>query len=89
MAGNANSGRRPNERVIAQNLSIMLDEIDPTSGRKRMVRTLEALLQKAEEGDVAAINVVFDRLEGKPKQETSNSHTHEGKLEIVRRIVKD
>lgn len=66
MAGNVNSGRKPNERLMAKNLSILLDEIDPKTQRKRMIRVLKKLIENAEDGDNVAINAIMDRVDGKP-----------------------
>ena len=66
MAGNVNSGRKPNARLMAKNLSILLDEIDPVTQRKRMIRVLKKLIENAEDGDNVAINAIMDRVDGKP-----------------------
>lgn len=63
--GNKNSGRRPNEKVIAQNLKIILDEVDPVTDRKRMMNVLRKLVESAEEGKMDAMKELFDRIEGK------------------------
>lgn len=39
---------------------------------------LKKLLEKAEEGDMAAINTIMDRLEGKPIQKSQIDHTSGG-----------
>lgn len=63
--GNKNSGRKPNERVIAQNLKIILDELDPKTDRKRMMNILHKLVESAEDGKMDAMKELFDRIEGK------------------------
>lgn len=69
MAGvKGKSGRKSNERPIRHALSQKLDETDPSTGRKRMINLVEALLTEAENGDLQAIREVFDRVEGKPTQ---------------------
>lgn len=66
MAGNENSGRKANEKVIRQNLLLILDQLDEGTDRKRIVRVLEKLVSNAEEGDIQAINAIMDRVDGKP-----------------------
>ena len=51
---------------MAKNLSILLDEIDPVTQRKRMIRVLKKLIENAEDGDNVAINAIMDRVDGKP-----------------------
>lgn len=68
MAGvKGKSGRKANEKVIAQNLSIILDELDPSTDRRRMLNVLYKLVEQAENGDMTAMREMFDRLEGRPK----------------------
>lgn len=52
--------------------------------RKRLRRIANALLSKAEEGDVQAIKEVGDRLDGKPAQEQHN--TNETTIRYVARL---
>lgn len=89
MAGvKGRSGRKANEPIITQNLIIALNQADPKApGRKRMLGIIEALLKKAEGGDVQAINTVLERVEGKVPQKNENTHAIEGKLELVKRIA--
>jgi hypothetical protein len=84
--GNRNSGRKKNEKVIAQNLAILLDEIDPVYERKRMMNVLHKLVEQSEEGDMTAMKELFDRLEGKVTQTTQNETKITGKLELVKRL---
>jgi len=66
MAGvKGRSGRKPNELVVRQNLVNILDEIDPSTDRKRMINILHKLVEAAEEGKMDAIKEVFDRVDGK------------------------
>ena len=79
MAGvKGKSGRRANEAVIRQNLLIILDQLDPTTDRKRMLNILHKLVEAAEEGKLDAIKEIFDRVDGRPTQSadlTSNGET--------------
>ena len=85
MAGvKGKSGRKPNELVIRQNLSNILDEIDPSTERKRLLNILHKLVEAAEEGKMDAMNTVFDRLEGKVPQAVTGDP--ENPLEMIHRI---
>lgn len=66
--GNANSGRKKNERPIRCVLTAILDEMDATTERKRLWNVCYKLVEKAEEGDLQAIRDMMDRLEGKVSQ---------------------
>ena len=89
MAGvKGRSGRKKGEPIITQNLIIELNRVDPAEDRPRMLSVIEALLRKAEDGDVQAINSILDRVEGKVAQPTENKHSIEGSLELVKRVVK-
>lgn len=69
MAGvKGKSGRKANEAVIRQNLLIALDELDPMTGRKRMLNLIAAWIEAAENGDTTAIRDIVDRIDGKPTQ---------------------
>lgn len=83
MAGVAGkSGRKANEQVIRQNLVLILDQIDPQKGRKRMLNILHALVSAAEEGKMDAINAIMDRVDGKPKQQTEVSGPDGGEIPV-------
>lgn len=67
MAGvKGKSGRKANERVVRHFLKEILDEVDPTTERKRIANICRKLVEDAETGKLDAINTVFDRLEGRP-----------------------
>lgn len=69
MAGaKGRSGRKANEQVIRQNLLIILDQVDPSTERKRMLNILHKLVEAAEDGKQDAINCILDRVDGKPAQ---------------------
>lgn len=65
-SGNPGGRRREKEATAA--LMIALKEIDPTDekGRTRLRVIAEKLAIKATEGDMAAINAIFDRIDGRP-----------------------
>lgn len=48
----------------------------------------DKLVATAMEGDIQAIKEIGDRLDGKARQETDNSHSLSGSLEIVKRIAR-
>ena len=82
MAGNANSGRRQ-EKPFRDALRI---EIAAAGEDQKALRKIAAaLVQKASDGDMAAIKEVADRLDGKAVQQTelsgSLSISHEEALE--------
>lgn len=66
MAGNKNSGRRA-ERPFADALRMEIAEAG--EDRKRLRVIARRLLDKAEDGDMQAINALADRLDGKPSQQ--------------------
>ena len=67
MAGNKNSGRRSDERPFQDALFMEIKKAG--NEHKQLRRIAQKLLNKAEEGDMQAINAVADRLDGKPKQQ--------------------
>lgn len=91
MAGaKGKSGRKSNELVVRQNLLRILDETDPVSGRKKMLRVLHSLVNSAMEGDLGAINAVMDRVDGKPKQAVEHGGPDGGGIpisEVTFRVV--
>jgi len=66
--GNKLGGRRA-EKMFRDALLMQIKAAGPDGKRLRTIA--EALLKKAEEGDMQAINVIADRLDGKPHQDTS------------------
>ena len=54
------------------------EEITGDDGNKtiRAIKSLKALVEKAEKGDVAAFKALAERLEGMPKQEIDQTNTH-------------
>lgn len=60
-----------------------------TQNPARIRRVTEKLVEMAEEGDLTAIQMVFDRLEGKPHQsiEIDQTVTQASAAEVDRRII--
>lgn len=74
MAGNSNSGRR--ERYF---LSALLMELKAAGKDMPQLRSIaRQLISQAEQGDLQAINVFLDRLDGKPMQAVE----HSGHMEV-------
>ena len=59
-------------KVLTQSLISELNEIDPETQMTRLRRVVRQLITNAESGDNVAINAIFDRIEGKPKQALVN-----------------
>jgi len=55
----------------------------------RLRRIAEKLAEKAEDGDLAAIRELADRLDGKPAQAQVHSDTDGGPLQVIIRQVAD
>lgn len=72
--GNKNSGRRKNEQPMRHALLQILDQIDATKQRKRMFNVLHKLVESGEEGNMAAIIAILERVDGKVPQ----AHRHGG-----------
>jgi ribosomal protein L18E len=79
MAGNANSGRRA-EKPFADALRMEIAAAGPDHKRLRTIA--RALLDKAESGDMQAINALADRLDGKPAQESNVTVTRVNAVEL-------
>jgi len=75
-------------RIITQNLISLLNEVD-TSDVPKVRRFCEALLAKALEGDVAAMNAVMDRVEGKVPQQIQGDPDNPLVIERVMREIID
>jgi hypothetical protein len=59
-------------KFMTQALIAELNAVDPKTQQTRLRKIICKLLDNAEEGDNVAINAVFDRIEGKPKQALVN-----------------
>lgn len=84
MAGNKNSGRKPNERLFREVLTAKLKEVhDSVDGtpRQKVEAVADVLIGEALKGDTTAIGMVMDRVDGKATQYTDVSgtinHQHE------------
>jgi len=63
-----NPGGRPKGQSITKQLRRYMWEIDAETGTSRMEHMCVILWQKAMAGDLRAIGLIMDRLEGRPKQ---------------------
>ena len=63
-----NPGGRPKGQSITKQLRRYMWEIDAETGTSRMEHMRIILWQKAMAGDLKAIGLIMDRLEGRPKQ---------------------
>ena len=63
-----NPGGRPKGQSITKQLRRYMWEIDAETGTSRMEHMCIILWQKAMAGDLKAIGLIMDRLEGRPKQ---------------------
>ena len=71
MAGNRNSGRRQ-EKPFADALRM---EVTALKGDRKSLRLVaRKLIEKAEDGDMAAIKELADRTDGKSIQQNINQH---------------
>ena len=87
MAGNKNSGRRQ-EKPFADALRMEIAALkDDRRGLRRVARKL---IEKAENGDLAAIKELADRTDGKSVQQNVNQHGFDPAdpvVEITRQII--
>lgn len=85
-SGNPN-GRPKGTRNLSTILKAMLEEeievnIDGVKSRKQFQEVIiRKLLKKANDGEIRAIIEIFDRVEGKAKQEIATEHS--GTIEII------
>lgn len=77
--GNTNSSK--NNRLWAETIKRAVAQSDG----KRLRAIAEALLDKAEQGDIAAIKELGDRLDGKSMQAIEQTTEISGTLEIAKR----
>lgn len=74
MAGGAPTGNKnaAKAKIWENAIRAVVDKVDPKDpdGRTRLRKIAEKLAQAAEEGDIAAIKEIGDRLDGKAKQST-------------------
>jgi len=81
-----NPGGRPKTKEFVEAIRTKIKEAD---GDRTKLETIAAkLVEKAVEGDLAAIKEVADRLDGKPVQALQHGAEGEGGGEIVIRMLK-
>ncbi len=81
-----NPGGRPKGQSITKQLRKYMWEIDPENGTSRMEHMCVILWQKAMAGDLRAIGLIMDRLEGRPKQRIE---TDESLMQPIRVFDRD
>jgi hypothetical protein len=72
-------GRSLSEKVISDQLRLVVNEIDPATGIRKARVLANKLVDFAMQGESWAFGQVMDRLEGKPIQETN--------VNVTRRLV--
>lgn len=85
MAGNANSGRREKHFLTA----LLMELKDAGADMPKLRSIAKTLIQKAEEGDMQAINALMDRLDGKPMQQTEITGEEGAPISMILRKVID
>ena len=73
ISGNPN-GRPKKENCVSDLLRNKGDEIQ-ADGKTKLQAVIETLYQRANEGELKAIDMIFDRLEGKPAQKLEVEET--------------
>ena len=87
MAGNANSGRKKNEKSFSNMLRIAINEADKKEGTTKLRDVADQLVLQAVNGDLNAIKEVADRLDGKPAQAIVGDE--ENPLEMIHKIERE
>lgn len=77
-----NPGGKPQGQSIVKKMREYLWEIDPETGINRIEQMVMILWHEAQKGNLKAIELIMDRLEGKPK----TSIEMEQKMEPIRII---
>lgn len=62
---------RPSEKLFAEALRIVINEVDGPSGKRKLRLIAEKLVTAAIDGESWAIQQVADRMDGKPAQEST------------------
>jgi hypothetical protein len=70
---NFGKGRPKKGDSITELLRSKGDSFDSDNGQTRLEKIADKLYEKAENGDLRAMEMIFDRLEGKPIQATLSS----------------
>lgn len=65
-----NPGGRAKERAWAETIRIAVNEAYENGDKKKLRALADKLVQKALDGDMAAMKEIGDRLDGKPAQST-------------------
>jgi hypothetical protein len=89
MAGNANSGRQRHEKPFAD--ALRMEILASGEDHKALRAVARALIAKAREGDMQAINTLADRMDGKVPQAHIGGEEDDPAIMIgiiERRIVK-
>lgn len=66
---------RSKPRIVKQQLIAALNEA-ADGGPTKLRKMVDAVIDKAMQGDVAAFNAIAERVEGKPPQELTSEITH-------------
>lgn len=79
-----NPGGRKTEKAITDAIRMALSDTHEATGKKKLRVLANKLVDKAIEGDVAAIKEVADRMEGKPVQQQILSGDPDAPLNIIK-----
>lgn len=66
-----NPGGRSTEKLIADQMRLVVNEDDPVRGKRKLRCLLEKVYEEAMNGQGWAMCQIFDRLDGKPAQEST------------------
>lgn len=66
-----NPGGRSTEKLIGDQMRLMINEMDKERGKKRLRCLLEKIYGEAMNGEGWAMAQIFDRIDGKPAQEST------------------
>ena len=78
-----NPGGRSTEKVFAEALRAVSNQVDPKAKRKNLLLIAEKLVQCAIEGEGWAIQQFADRLDGKPAQESTVTINNQSLRELA------
>ena len=63
-----NPSGRPKNQTFTKQLRMFMNELDPVMGVQRLEYIVSVLFSKACEGDLSAIKMIMDRVDGLPTQ---------------------
>lgn len=89
MAGNANSGRQRREKPFAD--ALRMEILAAGEDHKALRAVAKALIDKATDGDIQAINTLADRMDGKVPQAHIGGEEDDPAMQVAiieRRFVK-